>query len=491
MTDFTQEELAALRADPQTAVLLQELEKVETTVADLRNQNGYDFLEIDWRRHPHPKQQDYFRSIKPKKAMFGAQGSGKSTVLIAEAVGLATHRHPTLDIPAPVDLWIVALNYKKVEQVLLPILKRMLPAGQIKRWDSQDYIMELHNGNTITFMSAESGPDKFQSNRLDWIGFDEAPQKGAGVAIYKECLSRFKPGRILYLRMAATPWEMPRFFRDEFYLGAQTNKAEVDCITVGLKDNPYITPDQLKYQAKQYVGKEYKARILGEPVDLSGLVFDTISPKHLIPDFPIPARWPRFRGIDPTEGRRPWSIIWATISPQGKLYIYREMEVAGRLSQIVNAIRAASEGERIEWTAIDPFASKHEVMTGNPWTTELADLGLDTTTVDRSKRSWYRTQMSTRLGDPDAGIDPDMYFFEIGAEKTYKSVCNHNWQDWATGNEYRAAKETEEDSKWKDFVDAVLYMISQNPEYYEVDNYVASFEDDRGSFEPIDEMVGY
>ena len=470
--------------------MLHELEVIDAAVADLRSQNGFEFLEIDWKVRPHPKQKAYYYSAKPKAMFSGAQGSGKSIICCSLAAAIALGKHPTIKIEAPVDIWIVALSYKKVDQVLLPILRRQLPAGVEKSWDSQSYVMVLHNGATISFMSADAGPDKFQSNRLDVIIFDEAPVKASGVAAYRECLSRFKPGRTLYIRMGVTPWEMPRYFRDEFYVGAQTNAEEVDCFTVGLADNPYITPKQLAYQKRQYVGKEYRARILGEVVDLTGLVFDTISPKHLIDDFEIPSSWPRFCGIDPTEGRRPWSFVYAAMSPRGVLYFYDELEVPGTFEQIVRTAKAKEAFQVMEYRAIDPFANKHDLQTGNPWTTELENLGLSTTPVDRSKRSFYRTQLSTRFGDPDAGIESRAYFFKKGAEKTYASFANHNWQDWAEG-EGKAAKEKEEDSVFKDLVDAAMYLIALNPEYHDVRDFIMRREERTETFESLDPTVAY
>jgi hypothetical protein len=341
-------------------------------------------------------------------------------------------------------------------------------------------------------MSAESGPDKFQSNRLDGIGFDEAPQKGSGVAVFRECQSRFKPGRVLRIDMAATPWEIPRFYRDQFWLASQTNPTEVDCITAGLADNPYVLPEQLAYQSKQYYGKEYRARILGEFVDLTGLVFDTISPKHhLVDDFQIPSTWPKYRAIDPTEGRRPWSIIWAAVSPEGDLYFYNELEVAGTYDKIVSAIQAKTSGDRVLWTAIDPFAAKHDLRSGNPWTTELALRGLDTIKVDRSKRSLYRSMLMNRLGDPERGSPPKCYFFKKGAQRTFECLLNHSWEDWGPGNEDKAQKEKEEESVYKDFVDATLYLLSKNPTYMRMDSFIEQRFNSAPAYEPLDAMVGY
>lgn len=484
-------DIAALRTDPQAVRLLTELQRLETSLSDLRLQGGYSFLEADWKLHPHPKQQEFFHTPVLKALFSGAQGSGKSYILISWVVGVATHSHPSIHIPGPVDIWIVALNYKKVDQVLLPILRSLLPKGQEKHWDSQSYRMELQDGGTITFMSAEAGPDKFQSNRLNAIAFDEAPQRGNGVAVYRECLSRFKPGCPLYIRMAATPWEMPRFFRDEFFLGAQSRPEEVRCITVGLADNPYITPDQLAYQARQYVGKEYRARILGEVVDLTGIVFDTLSPVHQVDDFEVPPWWPRFRGIDPTEGRRPWAVSWAAASPAGSLYFYDELEIAGTLDEIASTIKAKQPFSKIEWTAIDPFAAKNDVRSGNPWTTELANLGLHTIKVDRSKRSFNRTMMAQRLGDPARGIDPTCFFFKKGARRTYEAFANHTWQDWGAGYEDRAPKEKEEDDVWKDLVDAAIYLVSLNPQFYDVREYIQREREYEDTLDPLDPVMGY
>lgn len=78
---------------------------------------------------------------------------------------------------------------------------------------------------------------------------------------------------------------------------------------------------------------------------------------HVIRSFDIPPSWPRFRSIDPGRNN-PCACLWGALSPEGKLYIYREFYREGlTVKQAAQFIRALSAGETIEWTVIDPSAA--------------------------------------------------------------------------------------------------------------------------------------
>ena len=84
----------------------------------------------------------------------------------------------------------------------------------------------------------------------------------------------------------------------------------------------YITQPQKSGNLKQI--RAGRSRWYGEYEASSGLIYDNWEPAvHWIDPFPIPARWPRFRAIDP--GRKdPCAAIWAALSPWGHLVFYRE-----------------------------------------------------------------------------------------------------------------------------------------------------------------------
>ena len=482
MQNLTTEKRSLLKKDPELFAQYTTLQRLEAGIEDLRTQQGAAaFLESDWRRIPFPRQEEYYRCTTPLAMFSGAQGSGKTKINMDMAANVALKRHPTLTpliTTKQIHMWIIGLSYQKVDQVLIPYFRKALPAGRIKSFDQKSYVMEVEaDDGSITivgFMSAESDVEKFQSNRINIIFFDEAPVKARGVRIFRECLSRFKPGQTLFIRLAGTPWELPTFFRNTFFVGAQLEPEVVTCIVVGLAHNPYVPPEQVAYQATKYVGKELRARIYGEFVALTGLVFDTFDPAvHIIDDFGVPESWPRYCGIDPTEGRRPWNINWVAIGPDGNHYVYKELKIAGTYEDIVGAITGKENFDRIQYRAIDPFASKFNMTTGTAWITELTKLGLRVRRVDRSKRSMNRTYVSRLLGDPAMGVHPRLFFFRVAAAESAMSFMNHEWDDYGPGHEDMQQKETEQNDEWKDFVDCILYLCSFKPRYFNVEDYIA------------------
>jgi len=482
MQNLTTEQRDVLASDPELFEEYKRLQELEGGIDDLRKQQGAAaFLESDWIRKPFPKQQVYYHCTTPLAMFSGAQGSGKTKINMDVAAQVALRRHPDLSplmTTETVDMWIVGLSYQKVDQVLIPYFRKSLPAGRIKSFDQKSYVMKIlaDDGSitTVGFMSCDSDTEKFQSNRLNIVFYDEAPTKARGVKIFRESLSRFKPGQTLFIRLAGTPWDLSRFFRDTFYVGAQLDPKTVTCIIVGLADNPYVPREQVAYQATKYVGKELRARIYGEFVALTGLVFDTFDYNvHVIDDFVIPDSWPKYCGIDPTEGRRAWKINYTAINPEGWHYVYKELKIAGTYEIIVEAINSKEAFDIIQYRAIDPFASKFNMATGTSWISDLSRLGLQTRKVDRSKRNMNRSYIAQLLGDPSVGINPKLYFFRDAAAETAQSFMNHEWGEHVIGNEDKQEKETEADDEWKDFVDALMYCMSFKPRFFNVEDYIA------------------
>jgi phage terminase large subunit len=106
---------------------------------------------------------------------------------------------------------------------------------------------------------------------------------------------------------------------------------------------------------------EQKLRIKGLFVVMEGIVYrefiDQLKPNgHLVRPFPIPRYWPKWRLID-YGGSAPTAGLWAAMSPNEHVYLYREHYERG-LSVLRNAemIIAASGDEEYRATLIDPHA---------------------------------------------------------------------------------------------------------------------------------------
>ena len=76
---------------------------------------------------------------------------------------------------------------------------------------------------------------------------------------------------------------------------------------------------------KNLEGLRYKHGFLGEWCSGEGLVFETFEPEtHIMDNFTISARWPRYLSID-WGFRNPASCLWWAISPDDVLYCYKEI----------------------------------------------------------------------------------------------------------------------------------------------------------------------
>jgi PBSX family phage terminase large subunit len=119
-------------------------------------------------------------------------------------------------------------------------------------------------------------------------------------------------------------------------------------------DNPMLhvhgkwTPDRRKYinggfwtdQGKKYIAKlnrltgPRKLRLSqGLWAAAEGVVYDGYDPlKHIVPSFRIPREWKRIRAID-FGYRSPFVCQWWAISPDGVMYLYREIYWTERIVQ--------------------------------------------------------------------------------------------------------------------------------------------------------------
>jgi hypothetical protein len=98
-----------------------------------------------------------------------------------------------------------------------------------------------------------------------------------------------------------------------------------------------------------------RAWVEGDWTVFSGMAFPGWSADHIIPDFDIPAYWPRTIGID-WGYSKPFAAVWIATNPDnGRRYIYREL-YAPELTdqQQARLIASHCEGEQIRARYADP-----------------------------------------------------------------------------------------------------------------------------------------
>jgi len=310
----------------------------------------------------------------------GGNRSGKSEagapIAVAWALGLDYFRDEPawewvrhLPIPPPPNnVWVVGLDFPTVKNVLWyeklfngKDHPGFLPRGSegeatIKKLSESDFQVYFKNGSVITCKSADSGREKFQGASVDLVWIDEEPDAD----IYEECRQRTADcaGKILVtvtpLVDIASGVREPWVF--DLYEQAAKGSTEVQSFTLSVLNNKYVPEDEKRRLREYWAGKaDERARLYGEFVRRSGLVYDQWTPKkHQIVPVQLPRDWKRVACIDPAP-TGPTACLWAAFDPNGNMYLYREYYERNLVvSEHAKNIIVRNGADRIDLWLIDP-----------------------------------------------------------------------------------------------------------------------------------------
>lgn len=297
-----------------------------------------------------PKQSPLFRRFTADKKIFGLLGgnrSGKTEfgafIALAWLMGKkffygtpAWEYVQGLPIPEgrPRNIWVVGLTFDVLRDVIFrekfiygrnhpPLLPK--DTSLIKKASEADLQIIGTDGSVLTGKSADSGREKFQSASVDLVWIDEEPE----VEIYDECYQRTSDcaGKILLtltpLKDIASGVSTPWVF--DLYEDFKAGSTDIDFVQLSVLDNPHVPEDEKKRLLEKWANHpEERARLYGEFVQRSGLVYNVWEPKkHIVDAFPVPPEWPCYVSIDPaatgtTAGLR------GHVAPNGDLYLTGE-----------------------------------------------------------------------------------------------------------------------------------------------------------------------
>lgn len=189
-----------------------------------------------------------------------------------------------------------------------------------------------------------------------WCGFDEEPE----IDIYNECYQRTSDcaGRILITLTpltdiasgVRTPWVF------DLYEDYKKGQKDLEFVQLSVLDNPYVPAEEkVKLQDKWAGHPEEKARLYGDFVQRSGLVYNLWNPaSHLVKPFRIPDSWRRVVSIDPAATGTT-AALWGAIDPSSNIYLYREYyERDLVVSEHAKNIMVRNGGDPVDIWLIDP-----------------------------------------------------------------------------------------------------------------------------------------
>ena len=339
----------------------------------------------------------------------GSAGSGKSEVLLVLPLIYGFHEHPLF------KGLILRRTFPELEsEIILRSKEWYSHAGGIYNESKKHWMFP--SGAVIKFGHADKEQDvrKYDSAQYNYIGWDECTSFTRFQYEYlsfSRCRSRTADLPAI-IRNATNPGNVGHaYFRSRFVDPCkQGGKILVDSKTGGkrifiqarITDNPHILAANPTYvqQLESLPEAEKRAKLLGDWYTYQGQVFTEwrLEPlpdepnhaQHVIEPFNIPSWWPRIIGIDWGFQAYTW-IGWAAVSPQGRVYLYREYaekkkktlewindfinETSNEEKASVKAIRVCHSAaqQRGEMLTILGQLQKAALQNGFPCGVELAD----------------------------------------------------------------------------------------------------------------------
>jgi hypothetical protein len=305
---------------------------VEKEFTPTKKQN--DFIAIPW---------------TVKEALYGgAAGAGKTELIIWLPLIYQFHEHPLY------KGIILRRNLKQLETELISRSKEIYPSlggtfnDTKKKWTFPSGAVQYFGG-----ADKEDDIRKFDSDQYNLISYDEATH-----------FTEFQYSYLVMSRLRSRCSDLPAiarsgtnpgnvghaYFKKRFVKPCKEGyRILVDGIT-GLKrmfipariqDNPTLLANNPEYiqQLMSLSEAEKKAKLFGDWDTYEGQVFNEFRLEplsdeppnacHVIDSFSIPAWWPKFIAID--WGYAAYTVIyWAALSPNGRVFIYREYAYKGK-----------------------------------------------------------------------------------------------------------------------------------------------------------------
>lgn len=445
----------ALAAVLEQATLaeLRELEALDRQEAELRSARPLAWATLWHRDLPRTSQRKAAAvALVPDRLVTlvsGGNRAGKTDLGAQWAIAMAMGRaHPDVQewgrrngldlstIPRdPGVVWSVALTFPDSRRYVRDKLKKYAPVNgcRFRNWDAENEA-ELHlpGGGKVVCKAWRQGRDGMQGDSIRGLWADEEPDDSAA---WNEALMRLadQRGRALltFTPMRGLTWVYDRYVKETPH--------NVGYVTIHGQDNPHVPPEVLREILSGFGEGEQAARARGEWTQLEGLIYGTFRrDMHVIPSFPIPKEWRRYRSID-FGTRNPFCCLWGALDGDDRLHIYRIHHEAGQLltyhAAVIHDLSGATAtakairdrdrilppatGERFVHTIADPEDAGAR-------RTLAAELGIETVAAQKAVTDGIRV-VQERLR-PQADGRPALFIHDC-CGPLIQEISGYQWAD--------------------------------------------------------------
>lgn len=219
-----------------------------------------DFIPLPW-------QDRFLHSTIKSPWAIGGNRSGKTEVGAFKTATRLRGYCPVTFQQYPVGTakyWGVGLDFKQTHDIMRPkICSYLGELGKDYEYKKGEQKIEMANGNQLWFRSCDSGVDKFQSQDLDGIWFDEEPP----LDIFNECWIRCvdRDGQIWG---TMTPLKGSAWLYNKVYSAVDDPIFQV--FTMAMTDNVHVSKSAIEDLKLTMDKSELDVRVRGEFVLVFG-----------------------------------------------------------------------------------------------------------------------------------------------------------------------------------------------------------------------------
>mgnify|MGYP001401628638 CR=1 FL=1 len=180
----------------------------------------------------------------------------------------------------------------------------------------QPFMVRMKNGWQIIFISSRSSPKQGEHFDLVWI--DEQIQNPAHLWELSRAIVDVDPMYPAYGIWSASGQKQNTLLYD---LVQKTDRKLVSVFNMSIRDNPFVTEDELNRFAAMLPEYERQIRIEGKfAVELWQIYHDFDPEKHIVQPFNIPVEWTRYIAVDP--GNTTCATAFVAVDPRNNIYVY-------------------------------------------------------------------------------------------------------------------------------------------------------------------------
>ncbi len=306
---------------------------------------------------PNAKQQEFFEATAKYTAYGGARGGGKSWAMRMKLIMLAVNYDG-------INILLLRRTLGELrENHILPLQKLLKGIAEYREVQKE---FRFKNGSRIKlgYCDAESDVLQYQGQSYEVIGMEEATHF---TYFQYQCLTEcnrvsgsmsepFAPRMLLTANPGGVGHDwFKRLFVERKYRGNE--KAENYAFIRSLVfDNDYLMKNNPEYvEALQALPeKRRKAMLYGDWDSFEGAFFPEFCLEtHSCRPFEMPNCWQRFCALD--YGLDMTCCLWLAVSPEGRIYVYREFYKPNLLlSEAAAEIVRLSGRENIRYTVASP-----------------------------------------------------------------------------------------------------------------------------------------